>query len=290
MDTIKTVIHEYFFNTRNKEEAEAYKELEAKLTAMGLKCFNSHGGASHYNPKLNGLTLELETKHLFNNQWNTAPIPNVSEKGLRVFDWAQDAGGSDRGQEWGAGSHIKKGHWLEQTPEIKALRDNRMACGYCGHQEQAQKGNVFCPNCIDSEYLESKQLFLTRMKPVSDTKDRAPLTEAESAYLLPLYKQAQITGVTARGVARIAKEREDIEKTYKKDMHNTQVEHDGKLWLLDHGIHASVIYYNHTGRFGFGWRANGLDKEIVSELLDAITEFPYPYDIKCADGTTLSGG
>jgi hypothetical protein len=36
--------------------------------------------------KVNGMTLEVETKYLFKDQFNTAPIPGVTELGLRVME------------------------------------------------------------------------------------------------------------------------------------------------------------------------------------------------------------
>jgi hypothetical protein len=58
---------------------------------------------------------------------------------------------------------------------------------------------------------------------------------------------------------------------------------------MDHGYRDidNVIYYTHTGKFGFGWRTP-LDAAEVSALLDIITEFPYLYEIKAADGRKLT--
>ena len=64
---------------------------------------------------------------------------------------------------------------------------------------------------------------------------------------------------------------------------NAQTERDGMIWLLDRGIQIdNVIYYNHTGRFEFGWR-KPLSREEYSALLDALgAEFPFDYDVKQA--------
>lgn len=278
---MKTIIHAYSFYIDEDEGAEEYRALKAKLSEMGLKCFESHGGGSHYLGGLDGQTVELETAHLFNNQWNTAPIGD-SKSGLRVFDWAQDYRPHGNG-------NLKRGHWLEQTAEMKAARNNTDACGYCGKQEPA--GNYkFCPHCLDSEYLKSADLHLLRMRRVSDESARKKLSAAESAHLIPLYRAAQTSGSTARGKARIAEARARIARDYEKTVRNAKAEHDGLLWLMDHGMPVgNVIYYNHTGRFGFGRRAP-VDAEALSALLDVISEFPFAYDIKCADGRTLSDG
>ena len=283
---MQTVIHQYNFDTSETSEAAQYKALRATLTAQHLKCFESHGGASHYNGALNGKMLTLETAHLFANQWNTAPIDGDADakSGRRVFDWAQDS-------VYGTPNHnplIKRGHWLEQTAEMSEARRNTAACGYCGHQEPAQKGNIFCPECIGSEYLETKLLHLLRMQPVENTGDRAPLTDAERAHLLPLYRDAQLHGHTARDKTRIAQVRADIVYKFETATRNAKAEHDGMLWLLTRGFKSdNVIFYTHTGRFGFGWRAP-VDAEILSGLLDIISEFPFAYDIVTDDDRKLS--
>jgi hypothetical protein len=117
---------------------------------------------------------------------------------------------------------------------------------------------------------------------------RAPLSEAEKAYLLPLYKEAQLHGNTERDKKRIAKRRADVESKYARETRDAKTEHDGMLWLMDHGLRTdNVIFYSHTGRFGFGWRSP-VDPETLSAILDLISEFPFDYDIVCADGRKLS--
>lgn len=64
----------------------------------------------------------------------------------------------------------------------------------------------------------------------------------------------------------------------------------GTLWLLEHREPIdNVIYYGHTGVFCWGWR-RPLDPADVSRVLDFISEFPYPYEIKQASGPKLEGG
>ena len=90
--TMKTTIHTYCFDISKPAEKAAYESLAASLRARGLKVFETWGGDSgHYHPfsASDGAEIELETSHLFGNQWNTAPCMG-SEKGWRVFDWAQD--------------------------------------------------------------------------------------------------------------------------------------------------------------------------------------------------------
>lgn len=280
---MKTIIHAYSFDVGTAQGAADYKALCEKLTAKGLKCFETWGGgAGHYTPFAahDGETVTLETQHLFDNQWNTAPFAG-SDKGWRVFDWAQD---------YLPNRSIKRGHWLDQTEEMAEVRRNTCKCGYCGKQEPAAKGFVFCPHCLDSEYLKETDLHLLRMLPVSGPDKRSPLTAAERGHLLPLYRQAQIHGSTERGKARIAKAREDIETSYTATVENATAERDAKRWIVENcpAMLANYIYYSHTRQHCFGWRGDGLGAEQASALLDVISDFPFPYTIKCADGRQLT--
>lgn len=284
---MKTTYHAYSFDIRKPADAKAWSELRARLMETHPHRMKSHDGgrSSFYHPELDSVEVELETSSLFDNQWNTAPLPG-HDKGLRVFDWAQDYILNAT-----TGSSIKRGHYLDQTPEMREARRNTNKCGYCGKQEPAAKGYVFCPHCIDSEYLTEAQLPLTRMVPVRDTnKPRAELTDAERAHLLPLFKDAQIHGSTERGKARIERRRRDIEAKYSSAIVNATAERDGARWLIDRAPQMldNWIYYSHTGRHCFGWR-KPLDNGPLSALLDIISEFPFAYDIKTADGRTLSG-
>ena len=273
-DSIKTTLHAYWFDTRKPNDAKAFSKLHSRLIRTNGKCFETWGGNSHYCPKLDG-PIELETEHLFDNQWNSTTH--------RVFDWAQD-------HPIDFDKRIKRGHYLDITNEMRELRRNRMACGYCGKQEPAQKGNVFCPHCIGSQYLKESELYMLRMRPVSDGhKERAPLTPAESAHLVPLYRDAQIHGNTERDKTRIAKERADLTKNRDDTIRNANMKHDGFLWFMNRGIRTdNMIFYTHTGRFSWGWRTP-VSADLLSHLLDVVTEFPFPYDVKCADGRMLSG-
>lgn len=281
--TIKTTLHVFNFDTRNPEEKTAWLALRESLKS-GPREMESWGGKPHMlGLSVGAYPVELDTSHVFDNQWNTsadtARIPN-----FRVFDFAFDA-------EAGAPNKaIKRGHWIEQTAEMRAIRENTMKCGYCGKQEPAQNGYVFCPHCIDSEHLKETDLKLTRMLPagVSFGGNRPALSEDEAAHLLPLYRTAQIHGNSERGKARIAKARADIKKEYDKTIHEAKTKFEGFTWLMDRGINTgNCIYYSHTDVFSFGWR-EPLSDGLVSGLLDQLANFPFRYEMKCANGRTLS--
>jgi hypothetical protein len=273
---LKTKLHIYRFDLREPDQAKAWQELRDHLKP-GPHCMESHNGGQsfHYNEWMRELDVELECEHLFSNQWNTAPIPGVSDIGYRVFDWALDF-------EPNGNRHIKQGHYLDQTEEMREIRRNTHVCGYCGRQEPAAKGYTFCPHCIGSEYLKAGELCLTRMRPVyvEINVERAPLTEAEREHLLPLYREAQLHGNTERDRARLAQQRRDLKEKHDASIRNANAEFEGFTWLLDHGLKIdNVIYYSHTGRFEFGWR-KPIDAEYLSQLLDIVSEFPFDYDIK----------
>lgn len=286
MESIKTILNHYRFDLTKSDEAEAYRKLRKNvLSKIGFpvwymdysRTWPSQDQKAWDYPKLIKKAagpVELETKHLFNNQWNTAPIPGVSDKGLRLFNWS----------EWiYPNKTIKEGYWLEQTEEMRNVLANTHECGYCGKQEPAQKGYVFCPHCLDSEYLKSTDLHLTRMLPVSDDSKRKELTQAEKDYLLPLYKEAQIKGLTERGEARIDKARRDIAAEYEKTLKNAKEKHDAALWIMDNlpEFYSNWIFYNHTGVHCFGWRSK-IDASLIDELEKGLQNFPFKFEIERA--------
>lgn len=265
MDTITTTITSYHFDTSDPEQAATYKALADALRVTHGKCFETWGGGSgHYNNAWkDGVPVELETKHLFNNQWNGV----IGGEGVRVFDWAQD-------YPINFSKKIKRGHYLAMTPAMQAARENRQACGYCG--KQYDNPAQFCTACLDSEFLKEKELHLLRLRPVASNGKRDALTPKERALILPAYNAAQQTRRD-----RVAEAlRESLAADLQKTIDNKTRETDGKLWLLDHGIDIdNVIYYDHLGRFCFGWRC-GLTDDERATLQENLAGFPYLYDFK----------
>lgn len=280
---MKTTLHHYRFDVSKADQKAAYDELRENtlkkigfpVWAMDMRAgYSSDPAAWKFMDKIRKCAgdIDLETEHLFDNQWNAA--------GLRLFNWAECKYLS---------RDIKEGYWLEQTDEMREILRNTHKCGYCGAQEPAQKGHVFCPHCLGSTHLTEGSLHLTRMQPVDATGDRAKLAEAERAHLLPIYQEAQLRGQGARSIAAAKAAREKVESGYNAAIRKAEAEYQGLTWLLDQGLQVdNVIYYSHTGRFCFGWR-QGLSESDESALLGVLSEFPFPYDIKCADGRTLSG-
>jgi hypothetical protein len=299
-ETIKTRIHFYDLyvgsNYKGMQKSpdwpamsqarQEWNDLHTELLATPSRgrCMHTLGDYTQHSDALDNVEIELELTHVFDNQWNTAPIPGVADTGLRVFDWADSA---DR-------TTHKSGHYLDVTPEMIAARNNTFRCGYCGFQTRdhdlVERQNHFCEQCRDSEHLKQTDLSLTRLLPVSAEQNRAPLTESETAWLVPDFIDAQIHGRTKRGIERIKKLRDSIEKDYQASTRNAQMKRDGLVWLLDRGLDINnVIYYNHTETFCIGWR-EALSDELMKEWCIALkfnasgqrTEqtFPFPIEFK----------
>ena len=62
---------------------------------------------------IQGMTIDVETRYLWDNQFNTAPIEGVSKNGLRILDFKEDKS------------------IIEEV--IDDVRPSRPKCGSCGH-------------------------------------------------------------------------------------------------------------------------------------------------------------
>lgn len=287
--TLQTTIHTYRYNLDIPAEKQAYEALCERMKAQGVRCFDTWGGKHpHYRPELDGLTIELETKFLFNNQWNTAPVAGVSELGLRVFDWAQDYIDNKR---------IKMGHWLEQTPAMKEARENRLKCGYCGKQydkRDTPAPPAFCHACLGNEHLKTGDLKLLRLRSVADERGEfPPLTAEEEAYLMPLYRAEQIGKGSERSRLQRAKLGERLQREYEKAVKEATDKYGGMRWLFEHGcsvrLMENCIYYAHTGVFTFGWREKLEEGEDLNWLMENMSEFPWDYNTETRHRGCIGG-
>lgn len=289
MKPVTTRLTSYSYDIRLPAENAEYMALCEELKAKGLKCFESHGGKLHATiaREIGDRELTLDLSHLFDAdaaQWNTQPIEGVSANGYRIHEWAQDSR-----YALNDNPNRKQGYYMAISPAMRELQRNTAACGYCGKQEPSAKGLEFCDKCIGSQYLEASELYLLRMLPLSSRAKRQPLTEAESARILPVWKQAKVFGNSERDKARIKKQRDDLNNRYVRDLKNLDTEFKGKGWLMDNGINLELaIYYNHTQRFGFGWSSAKVTPELADTLREALAAFPFPYDVEMADGRKLT--
>jgi hypothetical protein len=274
---MKTRLHKYAGNVTDPE----YEALHARLEAEGRRCILFCVPNGQRSTSVPDGEITLDTTHLFHDQWNT--VADETGNGYRVFDWVEYYDPTlSRGHRWG--------HYLEVTAEMIEARKVRHACGFCGNQEDSPSSG-FCDKCLDSPYLAQSELHLTRFLPVAESfgAKREPLTAEERAVREPLYIERQTTGKAARTEKQTAERRARILRDRERTIENAKTEADGFLWVLDNvpGVFENVIFYKHTGRFTFGWRKK-LSADVVSRLLEVISEFPGSYDIKCEGGRTFS--
>jgi len=259
--------------------------LENTLRLRKLQCFSVDAGNSpeareYYAmlSKYNGQSLEIETQYLLHNQWNAAPPSN-----LRVFDWARYQYPN---------KNLIAVQWLELPDEAYAMRQEWLACGYCGHLvHESERGNGLCTHCPGNDQLTPSDFHLLRLLPVavSLSSKRAPLSAEEREWFEPWYDGAQAVAREHGRLKRLVKARKDVERELQRKIGEAQTKADIFGWLLDHEfLPDSVIWYAHAQRVCFGWD-KPLEADVVSVLLDIISEFPWSYDIKCADGRVLSG-
>ena len=273
---MNTIFHSYHYRLSNVAERKAYHELSERLQTAGYKRFHAFG--SYYYPDLDGLTITLETKHIFDNQWNTAPIGKYMT-GLRIFDWGEEYNPSN--------PDMKRGHYIDLTPEMIAVRQNTLQCGYCGAYYKIESAPVFCTKCLDSPYLKEKDFPLLRLQTVENKWKHkfTALTDTEVQWLKPQYLEAQVHGQTGRNLAKLYETRANVEKEYQNAIDKkipmliaeAEVTRTGFTWLLDHGIDIeNCIYYGHRHIFNFGWRSP-LSDEVRVILREKLKNFPYPY-------------
>lgn len=267
---IKTQLVAYWFNISNENEKLAYKDLCKTIKGLGLVKFNCSASAREGSKHTSG-EVTLETNFLFDNQWNEQ-APSPTEKGRRLFDWYEPIFPN---------KHFKAGYYLVPTPEMKAVRDTTLKCGYCGkhyHDYDKDQHGEFCLSCINSPYLTEDYFTLLRLKAVSDLKTYPypPLSESELAFLRPLY-------ITAQTKLKVKNKEETLRKLKEKRdkaIDKAETEYSAMLWLITRNISIdNCIYYSHTGRFCFGWRTP-LTRDVASELLNVLVGFPFDYDLK----------
>ena len=293
-DTIKAELVYYRIDVSRPSGREAYAELCETLKEIPFETWVTRGSfpngttnfqlhkfidslrkeldihVSNVDYQLHSREIHLETKHLFEDQWNTVD-------GFRLHNKASF--------EWPA-LHIKEGYYIRQNQEMIAVLQGTAKCGYCGHQAPVGEKDL-CDKCISSPYLEVSQLHLLRMEPIEDPERRAgkplktprsakPLSEAELAEIMPRYAEAQ----TKLREQQEAKLRAEVEVEFSKAIELAIIKRDGMIWILDAGIPTeNLIFYPHTRTFCFGWR-NPVSKEVRAELVEKLKQFPFDYEIK----------
>lgn len=280
---MKTKLHSYSFDISNPVENVAYYRLRLTMEEQSRQAkpkefleTGSSGNAFDHLLLLETPTqnhsvyeVELDPKHLFNDQWNTAA--RDGHNGYRVFDWVQYISPLDH--------DLKRGHWLEVTDEMADARQNTLACGYCGtlygniHPDHLMVtddpiGRDFCGKCLGSSYLKEDDLPLLRLRAVSvkSSRLRDGLTDEENDWLLPRYLEAQTVSKTKDGDAVLASSRRRVEEAYAK----ATMEYEGMKLLIESGINTdNVIFHSHVPEFKFGWRSP-LSPCVADAMLDKL--------------------
>ena len=268
-ETLTTKYHRYFFN--DKEDTD-WLVLRARLKKTH-DLFEVIGDAPEIREA--DIPITLETSTVFNNQWNAV----IGDKGLRVFDWYLVANRP----------HSVLGQYLDITEEMIDLRKNTWSCGYCGSQcYKPPEDYRVCDRCLGSEYLKESDLDLLQLLPVSESRtQRRKLSPEEMAKLIPLYREAAISGNAERKAAEIDKSRAAVIDRYQKTITRAKVEHDNKIWFLDHGYTCgNIIYYSHTGITTLGWQTP-YDEKTGLELRLRLHKdnCPFVLELKAQDGT-----
>lgn len=282
---LKTKLHYYSFDTSDPDQAQAYQELlEGTLKKIGFKPWITDESRTQgpinktrdFYRKIKescidgSVEVELETKHLFSNQWNSSPFGEFHESGARLFNWAM--------VKW-PNKSIATGYWLEQTQAMANILAETSKCGYCGNQ--APTGSkVFCDRCLDSEYLDVSDLKLLRMMPISFEGNRAELTQEERNLLEPQYLEHQTEAKSVRTTKRLAKERTQVAKDYHEASEKARTEYEGKMWFLNRELNTgNLIYYSHTKTFCLGWR-EPLDPKLAEAWRKKTEGFPFNLELK----------
>jgi hypothetical protein len=103
--------------------------------------------------KINGQTIEVETKYLFDNQFNTAPIEGVTESGLRIMEILVDR-------------------------VIDDERVGKCRCRYCGeistHNNVRKSSHEYMPLQKINPYLPIKELMCPKCENFNYLEDLTP--------------------------------------------------------------------------------------------------------------------
>ena len=303
---MKTRIHYYAIGGVDSDSGP-YRELVATIKAdqpeargHWMKAMADPEKGTRLKPHGTVEEIEIETQHLFDNQWNATKE--------RVFDWYEAS-------KWNGQREItnhREGHWVEITPEMAELRLSTNKCNWCGAlygpKHDTPQG-AFCLKCLGGAYLAEHEIDRVRISPMAvrgphDTgnmyqysRDCRVCQEAEKAkvigmtgeeraYLLPLYVKAQIwlaDGDVAPVLEALEKRRDkDLAQAENpEDIRRAEVEWSAKYWLASRGMKVdNIIYYRHTGIFCFGWQGkDGISPSVRAELIPLLEGFPYPYEM-----------
>lgn len=252
---MKITVRKYYFNISDETQRAEYEELCGKLKSRGLKLFDFI--AIKNNTQIDG-TFELETKFIFNNQFNAG--------NYRCFDWCEFIFPNRR---------IKTGHYVVDCPGfdyLQQLRRTTRQCGYCGklYRESEEQ---WCTDCLGSQYLKRDDLKLLKTHFIDQVRvfDTKP-----PDWMVVEYEKQQ----KAARLIRVKEDKKWAIAKYKKNLESAKIEYAGFMLIVESGLdYNNCIYYSHTGRFCFGWRTSLTEAEKI-EIGEKLKKFPYNYDMK----------
>lgn len=252
---MKITVKKYYYNISDEKEQTEYEKLCGVLKGRGLKLFDFI--AVKNNTQIDG-SFELETEHLFNNQFNAGDY--------RCFDWCEFIYPN---------RNIKQGHYVTVCPGfgyLQHLRHTTRQCGYCGklYRESDQQ---WCDSCLGSQYLERDELRLLKTHFID--QDRSFNTEPP-VWMFVEYDRQQKEG----RLIRVEKDKQAALARCEEDIKSARIQYNGFKLIIESGLdYENCIYYNHVGRFCFGWRKPLTEAEKI-EIGDKLKKFPYDYDMK----------
>lgn len=256
---MKVKVKKYYYDLSIEKEAEAYQALQEKMKARGTKLFDCIYPREK-SEQIEG-EFELEENFIFNNQCNAGDY--------RVFDWYGDIHPNRK---------IKDGYYIESGPGfdyLQNLRRTTKVCGYCGKQyPKATKHQQWCEKCLGSQYLKENELQLLKLKHIASNGERK--TELPPDWLVEKYQNTQRAARTARLEAKKIRKLTDCQK----QIEAAKIEYEGFKQIIEAGLpFDNCIYYNHSGRFCFGWRTPLTEAEKI-EIGNKLKKFTFEYDMK----------
>lgn len=285
---MKTKLHYYSFDWKGTEERiqlrnRLKKEGYVRMGANAFPSFKTEDGQRIYVDKLDGVELELDTKFLFNNQWNTVD-GCITKNGIRVFDW----------YEVESQSRVC-GYWLDMTEEMLAERRKRYICGYCGaqyilshgrytlvptdkHIDEpgaiiSDRGEAWCQlrHCLGGEHLELDNVYLTHLRNVCNVHPSVfDIPDKRKELYFVIQKEENTKRQKIYHERKLANLREKVEQAQK--------EYAAIQWLIDNNLPCdNVIYYAHQDVFVFGWRKCYTDDKQRDLEQRGLTQFPYKW-------------
>ncbi len=225
---------EYYPNHNSK-----YEEIVKECKSLGYKLKDTHP-VNYKKSKdfYDSLTeeVEIDTAHLFNNQFNTVC-------GKRVFLWHEFVF---------TNNDVKQGYFLrgDGIKELKELLNNTLSCGYCGKQYPKQETDFkYCNNCLNSEHLEHGDLPLLLLLPINSKENRRKNIALDDKWikLVNDYQSAQLKLKQKRAKELL----EELDNRYRIERYETKVKHD--ILMLGKEV-DNLRYYSSKDSWVYGWR------------------------------------